>query len=170
LDAILHTTVRSFWGRVLRSKGEKFASFLTLVLLFWGQKYISNTYIYEVRSKTNETPLIKRQPQEIARCLFLNFSRHICPGSERTFCCACTTAWRRWQTCLRRWCALPPPTRSWGSPRSGEGQPAVLSLSGTRRSPLVLSQANRGGRGSSWISLAASHFLKIPHHSNGTSW
>jgi hypothetical protein len=65
--------------------------------------------------------------------------RHICPGSERTFRSARTTAGRRWRTLLRRWCALPLHTYSWGSLGSGEGQPAILSLSGTRRSPLVLS-------------------------------
>ncbi len=67
------------------------------------------------------------------------------PGSERTFRCARTTAERRWRARLWRWCvlSLPIPKHSWGSPGSGEGQPAVLSLSATRRSPLVLSQANR---------------------------
>ncbi len=122
----------------------------------------------EIKNKRDS--LNKRQPLEIARCLFLNFSQHICPGSECTFCWAHTTAGRLWRTRLLRWCALPPPTRSWGSPGSGEGQPAVLSLSGTRRSLLVPSQAKRGRWGSNWISLAASQFLKIPHLSNGASW
>ncbi len=47
----------------------------------------------------------------------------------------------------------PLPTRSWGSPGSGEGQPAALSLFWTRRSPLAPNQVSkRGGEvaGSPW--------------------